>query len=71
MKYRIIFNDLDYLNGEEVNPLDLETSILDGESGLGMLKIGDKNYSLTYSRTYPNANTADGSAQMVKNGESI
>ena len=70
IKYRIIFNDLEYLKEEGVNPLDLEASILD-ESGLAMLTINNHNYKLTYTKANPNATASDGSVQMVKNGESV
>ncbi len=65
VKYRIIFNDLYYLNGEGVNPLDLEATVLD-EDGLPMTKVNDHQYRLTSTKVNP-----AGNAQMVRNGESV
>ena len=67
IKYRVIFNDLNYLEGQGVNPLALETTVLD-EDGLPMVRINNHSYGLTYTKIDPNAS---GTTRLVKNGDSV
>ena len=67
IKYRITLNDLYYLDGQGVNPLDLETTVLD-ENGLPMVEVKNHYYGLTYTKIDPNGS---GTTRLVKNGDSV